>query len=73
MFDSFGRLACGEVDVAVTSVAKRLNEREQVADAQSRELRIQFERGALIVEANTTRNCIGSVMRLTRPQGIECR
>jgi hypothetical protein len=34
----------GDVDVAVTSLEKRLSELEQLADAQSRELRIQFER-----------------------------
>ena len=34
----------GNADVAVTSLEKRLSELEQLADAQSRELRIQFER-----------------------------
>ena len=34
----------GNVDVAVTSLEKRLSELEQLADAQSRELRIPFER-----------------------------
>ena len=34
----------GDVDVAVTSREKRQSELEQLADAQSRELRIQFER-----------------------------
>jgi hypothetical protein len=34
----------GNVDVAVTSLEKRLSELEQLAAAQSRELRIQFER-----------------------------
>jgi hypothetical protein len=34
----------GDVDVAVASLEKRLSELEQLADAQSHELRIQFER-----------------------------
>jgi hypothetical protein len=34
----------GNVDVAVTSLEKRLSEVEQLADAQSREVRIPFER-----------------------------
>jgi hypothetical protein len=34
----------GDIDVAVTSLEKRLSEHGQLADAQSHELRIQFER-----------------------------
>jgi len=34
----------GDVDVTVTALEKRLGELEQLAKAQSRELRIQFER-----------------------------
>jgi hypothetical protein len=34
----------GDADVAVTALEKRLSELEQLAIAQSRELRIQFER-----------------------------